>query len=101
MSEEPKVEKLRVRLRDEPGKVPLPSSLRDQLGTTPAPSSGEPVAANRPESRTSRRLWEQPARELLRWLHGGVVEVQSSEAAVLLGDLRAALEDVEVPEQYR
>jgi hypothetical protein len=50
---------------------------------------------------TSRRIWEQPARELLRWLRAGHVEVQSPEAAVLLGDLRSALEDAEVPEQYR
>lgn len=48
---------------------------------------------------TSPTLWERPARELLLFLRGA--KVTSPESAVLLGDLRAALEDVEIPERYR
>jgi hypothetical protein len=48
----------------------------------------------------TRRLWERPARDLLHLLRGGRTEVHSPEAAALLGDLRAALEEIEIPERY-
>jgi hypothetical protein len=48
---------------------------------------------------TSRTLWRQPAKQLLDFLRRGGVEVQSADDVVLLGDLRAALEDVEIPEE--
>ena len=57
------------------------------------------LSGDRP--RLSRTLWERPARELLTAIQANRVEIQSTEAVVLLGDLRAALEDVDIPEDFR
>jgi hypothetical protein len=79
-------------IRDLPDELGEPDdvTLADILGPTDGESGGLP-----------RRLWERPARELLHLLRGGRTEVQSPEAAALLGDLRAALEEVEIAERYR
>jgi hypothetical protein len=76
----------------------LPDELGRPDGVTLADAVGR---TDRDYGALPRRLWEHPARELLHLLHGGRSEVQSPEAAALLDDLRAALEEVEVPERFR
>jgi len=79
-------------IRDLPDELGEPGegTVADVLGRMDGESRGLP-----------RRLWERPAHELLHLLRGGRTEVQSLEAAGLLGELRAALEEVEIPERYR
>jgi hypothetical protein len=53
-----------------------------------------PLAADRSRPPTFRSAWRRPAAELLLLVQQGRFEVATDEDRVLLGDLRAALEDI-------